>query len=300
MAKILVTGGAGFIGSHVVDRLVAERHEVTVLDNLSTGKPENLNPQAKFIKCDVGDFAAIAPHFAGAEAVFHLAAQARIQPSIKNPLPPNQTNITGTLNALWAAHQADVKKFIYSASSSVYGDQDSLPLREDMIPRPKNPYAVQKLTGEMYCQLFSRLYNLPTANLRYFNVYGPRQLVDGPYATVIGIFLKQVKKGKPMTIVGDGEIRRDFTYITDVVEANISAWQKEVPGGEIINIGTGKNYSINEVANLIGGPVTNIPPRPGETRVTLADTSKASKFLGWKATVSLEEGITALKKFQGL
>src|SRR3990167_6262408 len=183
--RALVTGGAGFIGSHITDRLVSEGYEVVVLDNLTAGKREDVNKAAKFVKCDIVDFEAIAPHFAGVDAVFHCAALARIQPSIQNPLPPNEVNIKGTLNVLWAAHKAGVKKLVYSASSSVYGDQDSLPLREDMVPRPKNPYAVQKLVGEMYTTLFSKLYGLPTASLRYFNVYGPRQTTtsDGPYAT---------------------------------------------------------------------------------------------------------------------
>ncbi len=300
MSKVLVTGGAGFIGSHLVDRLLEDGHEVVILDNLTTGSRENVNVKAKFIEVDIQNFENIAPYFSGCEVVFHAAAQARIQPSIQNPLPPNDTNITGTLNVLWASYKAGVKKVIYSASSSVYGDQDTLPLQEEMVPRPKNPYAVQKLTGEMYAKLFSDLYGLATVNLRYFNVYGPRQLVDGPYATVIGIFLKQIKDNQPMTIVGDGEIRRDFTYITDVVEANMLAWKKEVSSGDIINIGTGKNFSINEVATLISGPTINIPFRLGETSITLADIQKAKRLLDWVPRISLEQGIEELKKIQGI
>ncbi len=302
MTKLLVTGGAGFIGSHLADRLIADGHEVVVLDNLSTGKKKNLNPRAKFVECDIADYEKIAPHFAGVECVFHLAAQARIQPSIANPLPWNKSNITGTLNVLWAAYKAGVKKLVYSASSSVYGDQNRLPLTEDMTPRPKSPYGLQKLVGEMYCRLFSELYKFPTVVLRYFNVYGPRQTTeaDGPYATVIGIFLDRFKNREPLPIVGDGEQQRDFTYVSDVVEANILAWQKEVLGGEIFNIGTGKNYSINEVAKIIGGESAHIPPRPAETRVTLADNTKAGKLLGWQPKNSLEKGIAELKKLYGL
>ena len=300
MSKILVTGGAGFIGSHLVDRLIALGHDVVILDNLTTGRKENINQQAKLIECDISDHEDIQPHFNDVEGVFHLAAQARIQPSIQNPLPANRSNVTGTLNVLWASHLAGVKKFIYSASSSVYGDQPTLPLSENLLPQPKNPYALQKLVGEMYCQLFSMLYNLPTVVLRYFNVYGPRQLVDGPYATVIGIFLDQIKAEKPLTVVGDGEQRRDFTHVRDVVEANLLAWQKDLPTGAIINVGTGKNYSINEVAALIGNNIARIPPRPGETRLTQADNTKAKKFLGWSPKISLEEGIAELKKLHGI
>ena len=299
--RALVTGGAGFIGSHIVDRLIAEGNEVIVLDNLTTGKQENVNPRATFVKTDIIDYEKIAPHFAGAEVAFHCAALARIQPSIINPLPPNSVNITGTLNVLWAAHKAGVKKVVYSASSSAYGDQTEFPLREDMTPKPKTPYSLQKLVGEMYCKIFGSLYNLPTVCLRYFNAYGPRQITEGAYAAVAGIFLQQRQSGGPMTVVENGgEIRRDFTNIADVVEANILAMEKTVPPGEVINIGTGKNYSIEEVANMIGGEITHIPPRPGDALVTLADNTKAKQLLGWQPNVSLEEGIAELKKLHGI
>lgn len=294
--KVLVTGGAGFIGSHIVDRLVASGHEVVVLDNLTTGKRENVNPKAALAEVDVADFGAIAPHFKNCKAVFHLAALARIQPSIENPLPYNDANITGTLNVLWAAHKAGVKKVIYSASSSAYGDQQKFPLTEDMVARPKTPYSLQKYVGELYCQLFSKLYGLPTVCLRYFNVYGPRQILEGAYAAVIGIFLRQAGAGEPMTVVANGgQIRRDFTHVSDVVEANILAWQKDVPGGEVINIGTRKNYSIREVAAMVGGKTVDIPPRPGDALVTLADNSKAAALLGWSPKVTFEEGVSRLK-----
>lgn len=303
MAKILVTGGAGFIGSHLVDRLVALGHEVLVLDNLSTGKRENLNEKAKFAQCDISDYQAINPFFLDFEAVFHCAALARIQPSIQYPLLSNETNITGTLNVLWAAKNAGVKKVIYSASSSVYGDQapSEYPLKEIAEPRPSSPYALQKYVGELYCQLFSKLYGLPTVILRYFNVYGPRQITEGAYATVIGIFLKQRQEGKPMTVVLDGDVKkRDYTHVSDVVEANLLAWQKDVSLGEIFNIGFGKYYSVNEVAELICGPIEKIPRRLGEYLLTWADNSKARKTLGWEPKISLEQGIAELKKMHGL
>lgn len=302
MSKILVTGGAGFIGSHIVDRLLADGHEVVVLDNLVTGKKENLNPQAKFTQCDIADSEIILPHFQEVEVVFHAAALARIQPSIKNPLLAHKANATGTLNVLWAAYKSGVKKVVYSASSSVYGDQppEKYPLKEETQTHATSPYGISKLLGEEYCKLFSRLYQLPTVILRYFNVYGPRQITAGDYATLIGIFLKQRQEGKPMTIVGDGEQRRDYTAVAEVVEANILAWQKEISGGEVINIGTGKNYSVNEVAALIGGPTVKIPPRMGEYQITLADISKAEKLLGWVPKISLEEGIQKLKELRGL
>lgn len=297
--KVLVTGGAGFVGSHITDRLIQDGHEVVVLDNLSTGKRENLNPKAQLVICDIKDYGAITSHFGGIEAAFHCAALARIQPSIENPLPYNDTNITGTLNVLWAAKNAGVKKLIYSASSSAYGRDEDVALQEDMDTNAGSPYALQKLVGEMYCSLFAKLYKFPTVRLRYFNVYGPRQITEGAYAALIGIFLKQRQSGKPMTIVGDGEQRRDFTHVDDVVEANMLAWQKDVPPGELFNIGAGKNYSVNEIAKLIGGETVGIPERPGEYRTTLADNSKARKLLGWQPKRSLPEAIAELKKLHG-
>lgn len=299
MSKVLVTGGAGFIGSHLTDRLIDDGNEVVVLDNFSTGTKANLNPKAVLYECDISDYQKMSRYFAGVEAVFHMAALARIQPSIKNPLLSNSANITGTLNVLWAAKNAGVKKFVYSASSSVYGNQpeENYPLKEGVALHPGSPYSLQKLVGEQYCSLFSELYGLPTVILRYFNVYGPRQICEGAYSTVIGIFLRQREHDKPMTVVADGdEKRRDYTHVRDVVEANILAWQKAVPAGEIFNIGAGRHYSVTEVANFIGGPVEVIPKRSGEYKLTWADNSKAAKLLGWRPTVSLEEAIPELKK----
>lgn len=302
--NLLVTGGAGFIGSNLVDALIEQGHRVIVIDNLTTGKKENLNPLAEFHKLDIRDIDSIKPFFKNIDYVFHLAAQPRIQPSIQNPLESNSINLGGTLNILVCARDARVKKLIYSASSSAYGDQSQTPLTEAMNPNPKNPYALQKYVGELYCKMFNNLYGLPTACLRYFNVYGPRQSIEGAYATVIGIFLRQRFAGEPLTVVGDGTIRRDFTYVGDVVRANILAMESdEVGNAEVINIGTGKNYCINDVARLIlektdnldfkkpAEPITYIPPRLGEAKVTLADNKKAKELLRWQPGVYFEDGL---------
>ncbi len=292
--KILVTGGAGFIGSHLVDRLIKDGHQVTIIDNLSTGYKRNLNHQAKFIQADIRNLTQIKKNFVGKDFIFHLAALPRIQPSIVDPHLTNENNIGGTLNVLLASSTARVKRLIYSASSSCYGTNNP-PLKEDDKPHCLNPYAVSKYTGEIYCQLFSELYGLDTVSLRYFNVYGPRADSRGDYATVIPIFLRQKKQKKPLTIVGDGKKRRDFTYIDDVIEANIKAMKyKRKFNGEVINIGAGRNYSINQLAKIIGGRTVRIPPRPGEAKATLADNSKAKKILNWEPKVDLKEGIKRL------
>ena len=303
MAKALVTGGAGFVGSHIVDRLAADGHEVVVIDNLSTGKKENLNPKAQFIEADIADYDSIKKYFEGVEVVFHTAALARITPSVKDPLPAHAANATGTLNVLWAAKNAGVKKLIYCGSSSCYGNQpkENYPLKEDLALLPRSPYALQKIIGEQYCAMFGKLYGLKTVILRYFNVYGPRQLTTGAYATIVGIFLKQREDGKPMTVVADaGERRRDYTYISDVVDANIKSWQIDLEYAEVFNVGTGRNYSVNEVAALIGGPTVKIDPRPWEYQETLADNTKAKKMLGWEPKVRFEDGIAELKKLHGI
>jgi len=294
--KILVTGGAGFIGSHLVDKLIEDEHQVVVIDNLSTGKEEFINPKAEFHKLDIRNLEEIKPLFKGIDVVFHLAAQPRIQPSIINPVESHSNNVVGTLNVLVASRDAKIKKFIYSASSSAYGDQKELPLKEDMLPGPKSPYSVFKLIGEQYCKLFNELYDLPTISLRYFNVFGPRQSYEGAYATVIGIFLRQAKANQSLTIIGKGTQTRDFTSVRDVVSANILAMKSDKVGkGEVINIGTGKNYSIIKIANLISDKVVHIPPRSAEVQDTLADNSLAKKLLSWQPKVDIEEGIKELK-----
>lgn len=303
MAKVLVTGGAGFIGSHIVDRLIADEHEVIVIDNLSTGKKENLNPKAEFHKADIADYDSIKDLFNGVDVVFHVAALARLTPSIKNPVPAHKANVDGTFNVLWASNSSKVSKFIFSSTSSLYGDQapESYPLKETVPVRFKSPYTAQKLMGEIYCELFSKIYALPTLILRYFNVYGPRQITEGTYATVVGIFLRQRELGLPLTIVSDaGERRRDYTHVFDIVEGNMLAWKKDVAGAEIINLGCGKNYSVNQVAGLIGGPTVKIEPRPWDAAITLADNSKARQLLGWEPKISFEDGMAELKKLHGI
>ena len=294
--KILVTGGAGFIGSHLVDKLIEDGEQVVVIDNLSTGKEEFINPKAEFHKLDIRNLEESKPLFKRIDVVFHLAAQPRIQPSIIDPIESHSNNVVGTLNVLVASRDAKIKKFIYSASSSAYGDQKELPLKEDMLPGPKSPYSVFKLIGEQYCKLFNELYDLPTISLRYFNVYGSRQSCEGAYATVIGIFLRQAKANQPLTIVGKGTQTRDFTHVRDIVRANILAAKSDKVGkGEVINIGTGKKYSINKIANLISDKVVHIPPRLAEIQDTLADNNLAKKLLGWQPEVGIEEGIEELK-----
>lgn len=286
--KLLVTGGAGFIGSNLADELVRLGHRVLIIDNLSLGKKEYLNPKAKFYKKDIRNYKSIKPLFKGIDCVFHLAAQPRIQPSIIDPATSFDNNALGTFNVLLAAKENNVKKIIYSASSSAYGDQKSLPLKEEMTAKPQNPYALFKYMGEEMCGLFHTLYGLPVVCLRYFNVYGERQSDIGAYCTVIGIFLRQKRSGKPLTIVGDGNQRRDFTYVKDVARANVLAMKSKKAVGRLINIGSGMNYSVNEVAKIIDKNHVYIPSRPGESKVTLADISKAAKLLNWKPSMKLE------------
>ncbi|MBU6415149.1 NAD-dependent epimerase/dehydratase family protein [Patescibacteria group bacterium] len=300
--KIIVTGGAGFIGSHLVDALIERgARDVHVIDNLSTGKKEYVNPKAILHKLDIRDYDAIFPVFQGAQFVFHLAALARIQPSIQDPKTAHDINATGTLNILLASSKNKVRRVIYSASSSAYGNQTEMPLHEDMRPQPLNPYAAQKYFGEIYCRMFSNLYGLETVALRYFNVYGPRQPEEGPYATVIGIFLRQKKQREPMTVVPNGHQKRDYTHVRDVIRANLlAAESRHIGKGEIINIGTHTNHSVLDVAGLIGGPTVFIEPRLGEARETLANISKAKNTLAWEPQVGFEEGIEELKKLSGL
>jgi UDP-glucose 4-epimerase len=293
--KVVVTGGAGFIGSNLVDALVGQGFVVHVIDNLSGGQKENVNPAAKLHVVDITDLAAIQPIVDGAQYVFHLAALPRVQYSIENPGITNKVNIEGTLNILVAAHQAGVKRVIYSASSSAYGDQKVMPLTEDLVANPKSPYALQKYAGELYCKLWSEVYKLPTVSLRYFNVYGPRNSPDGAYPLVIAKFLHQKAQGQPLTITGTGEQTRDFTSVHDVVRANLLAMTSPKVGrGEAINIGAGKNQSINQIAALIGGPIEYIPARI-EPLDTLADNKLAKQLLGWEPTITIEQGIAELK-----
>jgi nucleoside-diphosphate-sugar epimerase len=298
--KAVVTGGAGFIGSHIVDALIEKGYTVTVIDDLSGGKRERVNPNATLHVVDIRDKEVITPLFAGADYVFHLAALPRVQYSIEHPIETHEVNVNGTLNVFLAAKEAGVKRVVYSASSSAYGDQATLPLREDMLPAPLSPYGLHKFIGEHYARVFSEVYGLETVSLRYFNVYGPRLDPDGAYALVIGKFLKQRAEGGPMTITGDGTQTRDFTHVRDVVRANLLAAESAKVGhGEVVNIGAGKNASINELAALIGGTITYIPARL-EPKNTLADNTKARELLGWIPEVALADGIAELKKEWGI
>lgn len=298
--KCLVTGGAGFVGSNLVDELIDQGNDVIIIDNLSTGLKENINEKAEFHELDIRNLAEIKPLFRGVDYVFHLAAFARVEPSIKDPITSNDINLNGTLNILTAARDAKVKKVVYSASSSAYGNQEAMPLTEDMPTSPMSPYGLQKYMGELYCRLFSELYILPTVSLRYFNVYGKRMLLEGAYCLVIGIFANQKLKGQALTITGNGEQKRDFTSVIDVAKANILAAKSEKVGkGEVINIGSGKNYSVNKVAAMIGGETTNIPPRI-EPYETLANNTLARELLGWVPTVNLPEWIKEYKIEMGI
>jgi len=295
MAKVLVTGGAGFIGSHIVDKLIEQKNEVIIIDDLSLGKQEFINPAASFHKLDIRNFSSIKSLFAGCEVVFHLAADPRLPLSIENPLLTHEINVTGTLNVLEAARLAGVKKVVFSSSCAIYGDQ-TLPIKESGLPQPKSPYGLHKLIGEKYMKLYADLFGLETVSLRYFNVFGPRKTADGGYPMVIPIFLKQKKEGQKLTIVGDGEQTRDYIYVQDVVRANLAAWMSGVKNGEAINIGSGRQTSVNQIAELIGGEKENTAPRSGEMRFIEADITLAKELLGWEPAIKLEEAIIQLKK----
>ena len=301
--KYVVVGGAGFIGSHIVDKLVEQNHEVVIIDNLSTGKMENVNPKASVEYIDisnVNECPNMVEIMSGADALFLLAAKARVQPSIENPVEYETNNTIGTLNVLKCASDAGVRRVVYSASSSAYGNTEKLPSVESDPINPMSPYGAQKYYGEVMCKMFSEVYGLETVSLRYFNIYGERQNVGGAYAMVIGIFVDQLLNGKPMTIRGDGEQRRDFTYVGDVVNANILASQSEnVGNGEVINIGNGDNRSINDIADMIGGERIHREPVI-EPKETLADNSLAEKLLGWKPTQNIEDWVPGYKKELGL
>lgn len=296
----LVTGGAGFIGSHICEALLARGDKVRILDNFSTGKRENVPKGVEIFEASITNADAIKPAFSGIDGVFHTAAIPRVQVSIEQPEETNEVNITGTLNVLLAAREAKVKRLVYSASSSAYGDQTVMPLHEDMKPNPKSPYGLQKYVGEHYCRLASMFWGLETVSLRYFNVFGSRMAFEGAYVTVIAIFLRQKMEGNPLTITGDGTQTRDFTYIDDVVNANLLAMDGQKAGkGEVINIGAGSNHSVNEVAKIIGGPTTNLPPRI-EPHDTLARITLAKELLGWEPKVQFLDGMArTIESFKG-
>jgi UDP-glucose 4-epimerase len=293
--KCLVTGGAGFIGSHLVDRLLADGNQVRVIDNFSTGRQENLshhqdNKNLTVIKADVSDFDSIRIHFYDVDMVFHIAALADIVPSIINPLDYYRANVSGTASVLEAARLAKVKKLVYAASSSCYGIPDSFPTSESADIRPEYPYALTKYLGEQIVLHWGKVYKLPVVSLRLFNVYGPRSRSSGTYGAVFGVFLTQKLNHKPFTVVGNGKQTRDFVFVKDVVEAFILASESDY-NGETMNVGSGKTYSINYLVQLLGGEVIYIPKRPGEPDSTFADIAKIKRLLGWQAKVNFEEGV---------
>ena len=301
--KYVITGGAGFIGSNLVDELVSQSHEVHVIDNFISGKKENCNKDAKYHEIDIADEAnlsIIENVLDKCDTVFHCAALARVQPSILNPIKYELNNTIGIMNMLKCSVDIDVRRFVYSASSSAYGSTKKLPSKESDKLNPISPYANQKYYGELCCKMFSKVYSIETVSLRYFNVYGERQNLGGAYATVVGIFLNQSINKKPLTINGDGNQRRDFTYVGDVVSANIlAAKSKNVGKGEVINIGNGENLSINELAKNIGGEVI-FNKALNEPFANLADITKAKKLLDWEPTTDLISWIKNYKKTEGL
>lgn len=296
--KYLVTGGAGFIGSHAVDRLLKDSQQVTVIDNFSTGRPENLahqknNKNLSVVEADIADFKKIAPHFKGVEIVLHIAGLADIVPSIVNPMSYYRSNVSGTLNVVEASRLAGVKKLIYAASSSCYGIPDIYPTPETAEMRPQYPYALTKYLGEQIVLHWGKVYKLPVISLRLFNVYGPRSRTSGTYGAVFGVFLAQKLNNKPFTVVGDGTQKRDFIYISDVVNAFVMAADSNA-SNEIVNVGSGNSQSINHLVEILSGDVVYVPKRPGEPDCTLADITKIKKLLGWAPKVSFEEGVQIL------
>ena len=305
--RSLVTGGAGFIGSHLVDTLLEMGHQVTVVDNESSTCNEKFywNDKAWNVKADISDekmmeqvFSCVNEGMPKIDWVFHLAAYSRIQIALQNPVGCVKTNVIGTTTLLQCAREHGVKAFINSSTSSSYGLKNQPPLREDMPPDCLNPYSVSKVAAENMCKMYSDLFDLNIVNLRYFNVYGERQPLRGQYAPVVGLFLEQWRSGDKFTIVGDGEQRRDFTHVRDVVRANIAAAERASDiSTELINVGTGTNHSVNQIADMISSSnaVKFIPPRPAEARVTLADISKAKKLLGYMPSIEISDWIDEYK-----
>jgi UDP-glucose 4-epimerase len=291
--RYLVTGGCGFIGSHLVDRLINEGNSVIVIDNLSAISNEEFyfNPNAEYHHHDIRDFEKILPLFKDVDCVFHLAAESRIQPIIDNPQLAVDVNVLGTCNILEASRKHGVKRIMYSSTSAAYGLKNTPPLSEDMPTDCLNPYSYTKIMGEELCKMYYKIWGLETVIFRYFNVYGERQPIKGQYAPVVGLFIQQKNRGEALTIVGDGEQRRDFTYVHDIVEANILAAKSENKEifASVLNVGTGENLSVNELADLISDNKVYIPQRPGESRETKANNKKISALLNWNPTKTLTE-----------
>lgn len=301
MAKAVVTGGMGFIGSHIVDALIARGDEVQVIDNFAGGRYEDRrNPKAVYHELDVCSTDAVQSIMEGADVVFHTAALPRVPYSIEHPIESTLANILGTVSVLTAASRAKVRRVVYSASGSAYGEQTTMPLVETMDVNPVNPYGLQKYVGELFGKVWHTTYGLETVSLRYFNIYGSRLDPHGPYALAVGAFLLARKEGRPLTIFGDGTITRDYTHVTDAVRANLLAAESPNVGkGEVINIGAGRNVTIKYLAELVGGEIVYAAPRI-EAHDSKADNRKAKELLGWEPTVMLETGIAELKKEFGI
>jgi nucleoside-diphosphate-sugar epimerase len=300
MAHYLVTGGAGFIGSHIAEKLVEEGHDVRVFDNFSTGKRDNVAPFAgrcAIVEGDVRDAGAVDEAVRGVDLVIHQAALASVPRSINDPVSTNEVNVEGTLNLLVAAKKHGVKRFVYASSSSVYGDSPKLPKEEGLTPNPKSPYAVSKLAGEMYCLSFSEVYGMPTTCLRYFNVFGPRQDPESQYAAVIPLFITALLEGTRPTIFGDGEQSRDFTYVDNVVSANMLAAASNLPGGTVYNVACGTRFTLNslygELNNLLGVSIEPVydAARPGDVKHSQASVRAVEDALGYRTIVPFGEGL---------
>jgi UDP-glucose 4-epimerase len=294
--KTLVTGGCGFIGSHMVDRLLNDGHDVIVIDNLASGSVRNLEQHKGSSRlsvqiADIADYNAIEPLFAGVDRVYHLAALADIVPSIEQPKKYHDANVNGTINVLEACRKHNVKRIIYAASSSCYGIPDAYPTPETAPIQCQYPYAVTKYLGEEYCLYWNRVYKMNITSMRFFNVYGPRARTSGTYGAVFGVFLAQKLNNKPFTVVGDGTQTRDFTFVTDVVDACVVASGRDDLAGQVLNVGSGNTYSVNLLCDLLGGEKIYIPKRPGEPDCTFADTKKINTLLGWRPKVAFEEGV---------
>lgn len=295
MIQVIVTGGAGFIGSHMVDLLVKNNYKVTVIDNLANGRLDNIKHhkgKVEFINADIGNYEInLDEYFKNVDYVFHYAALADIVPSINNPIKYHKANVDGTIRVLEAAKKSqNLKKFIYAASSSCYGIPDVYPTPETSAIAPEYPYAHTKTVGEQYVMHWGQLYDMPVLSMRFFNVYGIRHRTSGTYGAVFGVFLAQLLNSKPLTIVGDGEQTRDFTYVTDIVDACYRASQSDITQ-EIFNVGSDNTYSINYLVELLGGEKQYIPKRPGEPDCTYADISKIKKMLNWTPKVTFEDGV---------
>lgn len=294
--RALVTGGCGFIGSHIVDRLIGEGFDVAVIDNLSTGRLLNLehhkgNQRLAIHIADIADHEKILPFFEGVDQVYHLAALADIVPSIERPLEYHRANVDGTISVLECCRKRNVKRIVYAASSSCYGIPDHFPTPESAKIRPQYPYAVTKYLGERYVMYWHSIYGMPVTSLRFFNVYGPRSRTSGTYGAVFGVFLAQKLNNKPFTVVGDGTQTRDFTFVTDVANACFMAASGDNAIGKIMNVGSGNTYSVNRLVELLGGEVVHIPKRPGEPDCTFADITRITETLNWKPAVTFEDGV---------